>query len=154
MGYYVKEYLQYQTELLVPAFISGRFDRSLTSACKAVIDTGSNCCLIEEDWILDELHLAARIIHDSFYQPQRKKTKMGGTQKEYMQVVDLFVAIGNPPTRIEGLIEAVLVEEVDHRSRGIKAILGMDFLNTMNITYIAGRQGSIFGLLQGLLNSL
>jgi len=150
LGYYIKEYPEYQSELIVPIFVSGRYNRDMMTTCKAVIDTGSNCSLIEKEWALDELHLAERMIRDSFYQPQKEKVRTEEAQKWDVKVVDLFASVGDPPTRIEGSIEAILVEEVDNRSRGIKIILGMDFLNNMNISYVVGRQGAIFAILQPL----
>jgi hypothetical protein len=149
LGFYIKEFFKHPTELIVPVFVSGKFSKDMFAPCEAVIDPGSNFSLIEEKWMLDELHLVARTVRGTVYQPQVEEVKMVKAQKEDMEVVDIFAAIGNPSTRIEGSAEATVCKQIDKRP-SIKIILGMDFLKTISITYIAGRQGAIFGLLQPL----
>jgi hypothetical protein len=149
LGFYVKEFSDWPTELIVPVFVSGKFTKDMMAPCKAVIDTGSNFSQIEEEWMLDELHLVARKVRGTIYRPQIKEVKLEEAQKDDMGVVDIFAAIGNPQTRIEGSAEATICKQIDKRP-GIKIILGMDFLKTISITYITGRQGAILGLLQPL----
>ena len=137
-------------ELLVPVFVSNpRFIYEAGSLTLAIIYTGANSSFIDKTFATRDLIVMPREVPGTIAQPALYQESPPLEHEDTILVADLDITVQYPAgvEMIRKRIELSLFDVVDLRSE-VKLILGMDFLNSLDMTYFLRPKGAIFTMLE------
>lgn len=141
---YVGRYFSQPVQLIVPVEASN-ISSGQQQVTLAVVDTGAIISYIDPILALDDLDLIPVGRRGQIYRPG---VRVPDDVQESLQFVRLQVTIQfeNRTGEITKPTEAVLQDPIDQRNPQIRLILGMNFLNSLDMAYFAGPSGAFFGL--------
>lgn len=143
MGF-TERYPTHPSELIVSVFVSNPFDEQAGSFSDAIIDTGASFSFIEKAFATDELQVVPVMTEEIVTQPIFGSPATEPPEQP-AEVVRVIVSVGSGREAIQKEIKPALCQSADPRE-GIRVILGMDFLNTLDIMYCSGARGATFAM--------
>lgn len=139
---YIGRYFRRPVQLIVPVEASD-ISSGEQMVTLAVVDTGAVFSYIDPILALNDLNLTPVGLVGQIYRPG---VRVPDNVQERLQSVRLQVTVQNGRGEITKPTVAVLQDPIDQRNPQIRLILGMNFLNSLDMAYFAGPSGAFFGL--------